>query len=173
DAGPRQGKVISVRGKVVFIDLGAKSEGIVPIEQFQGNLPKPGDMIEVNIDHFDTSEGLLILSLKGAAVEANWENLRKGLIVEARVIKTNKGGLEVEVDGIRGFLPVGQIDYARVEDPSVYINQKLRVVVTEANQRARNLVVSRRDLLEEERAAQREKTWATLEEGQVRHGVVR
>jgi small subunit ribosomal protein S1 len=173
DAGPRMGKVIAVRGKVVFIDLGAKSEGIVPIEQFQGNLPNPGDMIEVNVDHFDTGEGLLILSLKGAAVEASWENLRKGLIVEARVTKTNKGGLEVEVDGIRGFLPIGQIDYARVDDASIYLNQKFRVIVTEANQRERNLVVSRRDLLEQERAEQREKTWAALEEGQVRHGVVR
>src|SRR4029079_11787237 len=115
--------------------------------------------------------GILLLSLKGAAVEANWENLRKGLIVEARVTKTNKGGLDVEVDGIRGFLPIGQIDVNRLEDASIYVGQKLRVVVTEANQRERNLVVSRRELLEEERAEQREKTWASLEEGQVRPGV--
>ncbi len=128
-------------------------------------------MIEVNVDRFDTDEGLLILSLKGAAVEASWENLRKGLIVEARVTKTNKGGLDVEVDGIRGFLPIGQIDINRVEDAAIYVNQKLRVVVTEANQREKNLVVSRRELLERERAEQREKTWAALEEGQVRHGV--
>ena len=75
-------------------------------------------MIDVVVDRFDTDEGLLILSLKGAAVEANWENLRKGLIVEARVTKTNKGGLDVDVDGIRGFLPIGQIDINRVEDAS-------------------------------------------------------
>ena len=86
----------------------------------------------------------------------------------ARVTKTNKGGLDVEVDGIRGFLPIGQIDINRVEDASVYVNQKLKVVVTEANQRERNLVVSRRDLLEREREELREKTWASLEEGQVR-----
>jgi ribosomal protein S1 len=171
--GSRTGKVISVRGKSVFIDLGAKSEGVVPVEQFQGELPKPGDMIEVVVDRFDTDEGLLILSLKGAAVEANWENLRKGLIVEARVTKTNKGGLEVVVDGIRGFLPIGQIDLARVDDASVYVNQRFRVLVTEANPREKNLVVSRRELLERERAEQREKTWAALEEGQIRPGVVR
>jgi small subunit ribosomal protein S1 len=171
--GTRPGKVVGIRGKVVFIDLGAKSEGIVPIEQFQGNLPKPGDMIDVNVDRFDTSEGLLILSLKGAAVQASWENLRKGLVVEAKVTKTNKGGLDVEVDGIRGFLPIGQIDINRVDDTAVYVNQKLRVIVTEANQREKNLVVSRRELLEQERAELREKTWASLEEGQVRHGVVR
>jgi ribosomal protein S1 len=172
-SGPQTGKVIGIRGKSIFVDLGAKSEGVLPVEQFQDALPQPGDMIEVVVDHFDTDEGLLILSRKGAAVEANWENLRKGLIVEARVTKTNKGGLDVEVDGIRGFLPIGQISINRVEDASVYINQKLRVVVTEANQREKNLVVSCRELLEREREEQREKTWAVLEEGQVRHGVIR
>ncbi|WP_422930735.1 30S ribosomal protein S1 [Singulisphaera sp. PoT] len=171
--GPQQGKVIGIRGKSVFVDLGAKSEGVLPVDQLGGTLPNPGDMIEVVVDHFDAEEGLLILSLKGAAVEANWENLRKGLIVEARVTKTNKGGLDVDVDGIRGFLPIGQIDINRVEDASIYVNQKLRVVVTEANQRERNLVVSRRDLLEKEREEMREKTWEALEEGQVRKGVVR
>jgi small subunit ribosomal protein S1 len=171
--GLQAGKVVSIRGKSIFVDLGAKSEGVLPVEQFTGDLPKPGDTIEVRIDHFDHAEGLLILSLKGAAVEASWENLRKGLIVEARVTKTNKGGLDVEVDGIRGFLPIGQIDINRVEDASIYVNQKFRVVVTEANQREKNLVVSRRDLLEQERAEKREETWKTLEEGQTHKGVVR
>ena len=171
--GLQTGKVVSIRGKSVFVDLGAKSEGVLPVEQFKDALPSPGDMIEVRVDHFDTAEGLLILSLKGAAVGASWENLRKGLIVEARVTKTNKGGVEVEVDGIRGFMPIGQIDISRVEDAAVYINQKFRVVVTEANQREKNLVVSRRDLLEQEKAEKREQTWKTLEEGQVHKGVVR
>ncbi len=173
-SGARKGKVIGVRGRTVFVDLAAKSEGIVPIEQFGENpLPNAGDLIDVVVDHFDHEEGLLILSLKGAAVEADWSNLRKGLIVEARPTKVNKGGLEVLVDGIRGFLPIGQIDINRVEDASVYINQKLRVVVTEANQREKNLVVSRRDLLEIEREEMKAQTWAALEEGQVRPGVVR
>ncbi len=171
--GPQMGKVIAIRGKSVFVDLGAKSEGVVPVDQFGENLPAPGSMIEVRVDHFDTSEGLLILSLKGAAVEANWENLKKGLIVEARVTKVNKGGLDVEVDGIRGFLPIGQIDINRVEDASIYVTHKFRVIVTEANAREKNLVVSRRDLLEQERAEAREKTWKELEEGQVRKGVIR
>src|SRR5262249_16847318 len=151
----RQGKVIAIRGQSVFVDLGAKSEGVVPIEQFpQDEIPKPGDTIDVIVNKFDTDEGILLLSLKGAAVEANWENLRRGLIVEARVTGTNKGGLQVEVNGIRGFLPIGQIEIGRVEDASTYVNQKLRVIVTEANPRERNLVVSRRELLERERAEQ-------------------
>ncbi len=172
--GLQKGKVVAVRGKSVFVDLGAKSEGVVPVEQFGENpIPAVGDMIEVLIDHFDTAEGLLILCLKGAAVEASWENLKQGLVVEARVTKTNKGGLDVEVDGIRGFLPIGQIDINRVEDAAIYVSQKFRVMVTEANQREKNLVVSRRDILEQERAEAREKTWKELEEGQARTGVVR
>lgn len=171
--GMRSGKVVAVRGKSVFVDLGAKSEGVVPVEQFEENVPAVGDMIDVVVDHFDTDEGILILSLKGAAVEASWENVHKGMIVEARVIKTNKGGLEVEVNGIRGFMPIGQITISRVEDASIFVGHKLRAVVTEANQREKNLVVSARDLMEQERAEQRIKTWETLEEGQVRHGVVR
>ncbi|HEY2156662.1 MAG TPA: S1 RNA-binding domain-containing protein [Isosphaeraceae bacterium] len=172
--GLQKGKVVAVRGKSVFVDLGAKSEGVIPIEQFGENpVPGVGDPIEFHIDHFDTAEGLLILSLKGAAVEASWENLKRGLVVEARVTKTNKGGLDVEVDGIRGFLPIGQIDINRVEDAAIYVGHKFKVMVTEANQREKNLVVSRRDIIEQERAEAREKTWKELEEGQTRPGVVR
>jgi ribosomal protein S1 len=171
--GLRTGLVISVRGKSVFVDLGAKSEGVVPIDQFGENVPAVGDMIEVVPDRFDPAEGILLLSLKGASVSASWENLKKGLIVEAKVTKVNKGGVEVEVDGIRGFLPMGQIEIGRVEDASIYINQKFKVVVTEANQREKNLVVSRREILEAERAEKREQTWKTLEEGQIHKGVVR
>jgi ribosomal protein S1 len=167
------GKVVGVRGKSLFVDLGGKSEGVIPIDQFSGDIPLPGTDIEVIVDHFDRSEGVQQLRLKGAAIEANWENLRKGVIVEARVTKVIKGGLEVDVDGIRGFMPISQIDLARVEDASIYVNQKFKALVTEANARERNLVVSRRELLEQERAEEREKTWASLEVGQVREGVVR
>ncbi len=171
--GPQQGKVIAVRGRSVFIDLGAKSEGVVPVEQFQDRPPAPGDFIEVLVDRFDPAEGILLLNLKGATVEANWENLRKGLVVEARGTKAVKGGLEVDVDGIRGFMPISQIDLARVEDAADYVGKKLRAVVTEVDARQKNLVVSSRDLLETERAELRETTWAELEVGQIRQGVVR
>lgn len=171
--GPRTGTVIGVRGKSVFVDLGGKSEGVIPVEQFQGQLPAPGAAIEVVVDRFDPDEGIQVLRLKGAAIDANWDNLRKGEIVEARATKTVKGGLEVDVDGIRGFLPISQIDLIRVEDASAYVNQKFKAIVTEAKPRERNLVISRREYLEQERAELRERTWATLEEGQTRDGVVR
>ncbi|MHB1557521.1 MAG: 30S ribosomal protein S1 [Isosphaeraceae bacterium] len=172
--GKRTGKVIGVRGRSLFVDLGGKSEGVLPIEQFEGaEIPAPGAAIEVMVDRFDPEEGVQILRLKGAAVEATWENVRRGVVVEARVTKVVKGGVEVDVDGIRGFLPISQIDLARVEDAATYVNQRFKAIVTEANQREKNLVVSRRELLEQERAEQREKTWKTLEEGQIREGTVR
>lgn len=171
--GTRTGKVIGVRGKSLFVDLAGKSEGVIPLDQFEGEIPAPGATIEVIVDHFDTSEGIQHLRLKGAAIEASWENLRKGVIVEARGTKVVKGGLEVDVDGIRGFMPISQIDLSRVEDAAEYVNQKFKALVTEANSRERNLVLSRRELLEQERAEMREKTWATLAEGQVREGTVR
>jgi small subunit ribosomal protein S1 len=172
-SGIQKARVVAIRGNDVFLDLGAKSEGLVPLSQFDDKPPAVGDLIEVVFDRFDREEGLLLMSVKGAAVQANWENLRKDLVVEARATKEIKGGLEVEVNGIRGFLPISQLELGRVEDTKPYLNQKLRVLVTEADQRQRNLVVSRRELLERERAEQREKTWAGLEEGQTRKGIVR
>src|SRR5581483_5282675 len=110
---------------------------------------------------------------RGAAVDVDWSSVEQGMIVEARVTGTNKGGLAVDVSGIRGFMPVSQIDLYRVEYPEQFINQRLRCLVTEVNPEERNLVVSRRALLEKEREENREKLWAELAEGQVRTGVVR
>ncbi|MGC8640819.1 MAG: 30S ribosomal protein S1 [Isosphaeraceae bacterium] len=171
--GLRTGKVIVARGKSLFVDLGGKSEGVIPLDVFEGEIPAPGSQIEVVVDHFDVNEGIQHLRLKGSAIEASWENLREGVIVEARGTKVVKGGLEVDVDGIRGFMPISQIDLSRVEDATEYVNQKFKALVTEVNPREKNLVISRRELLEQERAEMREKTWASLEEGQVREGTVR
>lgn len=171
--GLQRAKVVGIKSGTVFLDLGAKSEGVVPLEQFEDKPPSVGDVVEVIFDHYDRSEGLLVMSRRGAAVIATWDNLKQGLTVEARVTKEVKGGVEVEVNGIRGFMPISQIELGRIEDGKAYINQKLKCLVTEANQRERNLVVSRRALLEKERAEQREKTWASLAEGQTRTGVVR
>jgi small subunit ribosomal protein S1 len=95
------------------------------------------------------------------------------MIVEARVTDTNKGGLAVDVNGIRGFMPISQIDLYRVEDTQQFVNTRLRCHVVEVKASERNLVVSRRALLEKEREENREKLWQELAEGQVREGVVR
>jgi small subunit ribosomal protein S1 len=94
------------------------------------------------------------------------------MTVEARVIETNKGGLSVDVNGIRGFMPISQIDRARVENVEQFVNQKLLCIITEVDKEDRNLVVSRRALLEKEREELRKKLWEELAEGQIRTGIV-
>src|SRR5260370_27945103 len=94
------------------------------------------------------------------------------MIVEARVISTNKGGLSVDVNGIRGFMPISQIDLYRVDDTEQFVNQRLRCLVVEVDPQENNLVVSRRALLEKEREEAREKLWQTLAEGQTYEGIV-
>src|SRR5438445_4865520 len=141
--------------------------------QFPEGPPTVGTEVEVHIERYDEANGLLLLSRKGAAVDADWSSVAEGMIVEARVTATNKGGLSVDVNGIRGFMPISQIDLYRVEDTEQYVNQRLRCLVTEVNPAERNLVVSRRALLEQEREEAREKLWQELAEGQIRSGIVR
>jgi small subunit ribosomal protein S1 len=174
EIGPKKGKVFRVHGPDVFIDLpGGRSQGVLPLAQFPDGPPAIGTEVEVTIEGFDNANGLLLLSRKGAAVQADWDSVAEGMTVEARVTATNKGGLSVEVNGIRGFLPVSQIDLYRVEDLEQYVNQRLLCLVTEVNRDERNLVVSRRALLEKEREENRERLWNELAEGQVRQGIVR
>jgi small subunit ribosomal protein S1 len=173
-SGRKLGRVLSVRGPDVFVDVpGGRTQGVLPLLQFPQGAPAPGTEVEVGIEGYDNANGLLLLTRKGAAVEADWADLAVGMIVEARVTATNKGGLEVDVNGIRGFMPISQIDLYRVENAEQYINQRLRCEVTEADRAERNLVVSRRNLLEREREESRERLWQELAEGQVRDGVVR
>src|SRR5262249_44348962 len=128
---------------------------------------------EVHIEGYDNENGLLLVSRKGAAMAVDWSSVAEGQVVEARVTATNKGGLSVDVNGIRGFMPISQIDLYRVEDTAPFVNQRLTCLVVEVNPAEKNLVVSRRALLEKEREENREKLWLELAEGQVREGVVR
>jgi small subunit ribosomal protein S1 len=174
EAGPKKGRVISVHGPDVFVEVpGGRSQGLLSMTQFPDGPPAPGTEVDVNIEGYDRANGLLILTRRGAAVSADWSSVAAGQTVEARVTGVNKGGLEVDVNGIRGFMPISQIDLYRVEQPEQYVNQRLLCLVSEVNPAERNLVVSRRDLLEKEREEKREKLWAELAEGQVREGIVR
>ena len=174
-ASPRKiAKVVAVRGQDVFLDVpGGRAPGVLPVTQFSEGAPVPGSEVEVEIEGYDQSNGLLLLSRKGAAVHANWSSVATGMIVEARVTATNKGGLTVDVNGIRGFMPISQIDLYRVDNPEQFVNQKLRCLITEVSVEERNLVVSRRALEEKEREEAREKLWQELAEGQTREGIVR
>jgi small subunit ribosomal protein S1 len=172
-SGRKKGKVVAVHAADVFVDVGGRSQGLLPLSQFPEGPPTVGSEIDVHIERYDPAEGILLLSRTGAAVHADWSSVAEGMIVEARVTQSNKGGLAVDVNGIRGFMPISQIDLYRVEDAEQFVNQKLKCLVVEVNAAERNLVLSRRALLEKEREENRERLWAELAEGQVREAVVR
>ena len=170
------GKVQSVGADNSFLDLGYRSPGIVSNRQFeQGKQPQAGQVIEVVVDRVDQNEGLIYVNLpKGRRrVGGNWEALAVGQTVDCTVSKTNKGGLEITVSGLRGFLPASQVELGFVSDMSKYVGQKLTVQVTEVNPQKRNLVVSRRAYLQQERKEAEEQLWKTLEVGQTFSGTVR
>lgn len=172
--GPKKGRVIRVHGPDVFVELaGHRTQGVLPILQFPDGPPPIGAEIDVEIEGYDREDGLLMLTRKGAAVEADWSSVAVGMVVEARVTAANKGGLAVMVNNIRAFMPISQIELFRVENLEPYLNQRLLCLVTEVDPHQKNLVVSRRALLEKEREEQRDKLWNELAEGQVREGVVR
>jgi small subunit ribosomal protein S1 len=172
--GLLKGKVVSVHNADVFVDVpGGRSQGVLPLMQFPDGPPESGTEVEVTIEGYDGANGLLLLSRKGQAQEVDWSSVARGMIVEVFVSGTNKGGLSIEVNRIRGFLPISQIDLYRVENAETYVGQRLRCEVMEVNPSEKNLIVSRRVLLEREREENREKLWNELAEGQVREGVVR
>jgi small subunit ribosomal protein S1 len=170
----KKGKVISVHGPDVFVDVpGGRSQGVLSIDQFPDGAPAIGTEVEFQIEGYDNANGLLLLSRKGAAVHADWSSVAEGMTVEARVTAANKGGLEMDINGLRGFMPISHIELFRVENAEGYVNQRMLCMVVEVNPHERNLVVSRRALLDKEREEQREKLWAEIAEGQVRSGTVR
>jgi ribosomal protein S1 len=169
------GRVAKVHRDDVFVELGAARQGIVPLRQFEGS-PPPGEgtELELLVVRFNAEDGLYELSRPTAAIAiGNWEDVAEGQIVEVTVTGSNKGGLECQIAGLRGFIPLGQLSVYRVEQPEDYIGQRLACVVTEANRERRNLILSHRAVMERERNEQREKMLAELAPGQLREGIVR
>lgn len=171
----RRGRIVAIQGDDVFVDLTgleAKNQGIVPLKQFD-RAPGVGSIMDFVVERFDEREGLFILAREGAAGLATWEQLQRGMVVEARVVATNKGGLELEmVGGVRAFMPAGQIDLRHVDDLEALVGQKLQALVQSIERRAKHVVLSRRNLLEQRRAAAGHKFWGEIEVGQVREGTV-
>jgi small subunit ribosomal protein S1 len=175
--GKKVGVVVGVHGNDVFVEVpGGRSQGVLPLQQFEGRKPAVGESVEFDIDHYDSANGLLVLTREGSTqVVHDWSQVVYGMIVEARVTGTNKNktGLTVEVNGIKGFLPASQLDMYRVEDIDQFVNQRIKVMVAEVNPAERNLIVSRRAVQEKEKQAKAEEFWKTVQEGQVRKGIVR
>jgi ribosomal protein S1 len=167
------GTVAKIHRDDVFIDLPGHNQGVVPLRQFE-TPPAKGEQLELVVARFNAEEGLYELSRPTAAVEiGNWQDVAEGQIVEVTITGSNKGGLECQIAGLRGFIPLGQLSMYRVENPEEYVGQRLACVVTEADRERRNLVLSHRAVMERERAEKREKLMAELAPGQLREGIVR
>jgi len=173
DKGVRNGKVTAIHGDDIFIDLGGKGQGILPAKQFDGQLPEINDVIDVVVEEYDPDEGLVSVSLPGAVKDADWDTLEMHQIVEGRVTGHNKGGLELLVNDIRAFMPISQIEMFRVDDLHAYVNQRLQCEVIELDKADRNLLVSRRVLLERQAEKVREQVFERLAEGQTVEGTVK
>jgi len=175
--GRKTGVVVGVHGKDVFVEVpGGRSQGVLPIQQFEGRIPAIGESVEFEIERYDAGDGLLILTREGSAQSvADWSSVSYGMVIEVKITGMNekKTGLTVEVNGIRGFLPASQLDLYRVEDLSQFVNQRLKVMVAEVSVEERNLIVSRRAVLERERQQKAEEFWATVAQGQTKKGIVR
>ncbi len=169
----QRGRVVAMRRDVVFVELGGREQGCVPVVQFAAP-PEPGAMIEVVVQRFNAEEGLYDLSVPGVAIEiGNWDEVHEGMVVEAQITGHNTGGLECEVSRIRGFIPISQIAAYRVEDIAQFVGQKFTCLVTEANASRKNLVLSRRAILDREKEESKQQAFASLALGQVHDGTVR
>ena len=169
----RRGTITSLGKDDAFVELGGKSEGVVPLIQFV-EPPVVGQEMDFLVERYDKQEGVILLSVKGAAAaNVSWENMEVGQIVEGTVTGMNKGGLEVDVKGMRAFMPAGQIDLYFHKDISVFLGQRMQCEVTKFERNAKNLVLSRRNILEREKEEKKKETLKELEVGQMRKGTVR
>jgi small subunit ribosomal protein S1 len=170
------GTIASIHEDNVFIDFGLRLNGLVSLRQFSPNKPpKVGDRLPVIVNKVDEEEGLISCRLpRGTSrVSGDWHALSAGAVVDCMINKTNKGGLEVSVGSLRGFMPASQVGLGYVADLTPFVGQKVRAKVTEINPARRRLVVSRKALLQEERAAAEHELMAELQAGQTRPGRVK
>lgn len=179
----KRGKVTAIREGNVFVDLGGKSQGMCPIDQFDQapDTTEGGEKkaVEVGQDYefifkgYDAREGLVLLARKGAVQHGAWETLSPGDTVDATVTGVNKGGLELKVGTSRAFMPAGQVDVKFHADLSVFLGQRMQVRVMKVDREDHNILLSRRAIAEEEEAKKAELVWDELAVGQVREGTVR
>lgn len=171
-------RVVRVTDRAVILDVGFKSEGAVPLEEFRDpQALKPGDEVEVLLESMEDEQGTVVLSKKKADFLRVWDQIREayetGAPVPGTILRKVKGGAMVDVLGVEAFLPGSQIALRRVPNIDELVGQTLEFRIIKLNKRRRNIVVSRRVLLEEEREKKREELKRELQVGQVRRGVVK
>ena len=177
-----KGTVINVDHDEVMVDIGFKSEGYIPVSEFPVSDDRTptinvGDQIDVYIVRREDSEGQLVLSKEIADQKLVWDEITEayeaGRVVAGTVVQRIKGGLQVDLGKLRAFLPASQIELRPPQDFEQYIGQTLEAKVVKLSKRRRNIVLSRRVILEEELAAQKTALFENIETNQVRSGVVK
>ncbi len=171
-------KVLRKTDSAVILDVGFKSEGLIPLEEFRDpETIEPGDEVEVFLESLEDKEGVVVLSKKKADFLRVWEKIKEAYdndqTVPGILKRKIKGGVTVDLMGVDAFLPGSQIALRRVPNVDDLIGQEYDFKILKLNKRRRNIVVSRRVILEEERASKREDLKTELEVGQVRKGVVK
>ena len=172
------GKVISVDKKEVVVNIGYKSDGIIPASEFRYNPDlKPGDTVEVYVENAEDKKGQLVLSHKKARMSKSWERVNAALesqeVINGYIKCRTKGGMIVDVFGIEAFLPGSQIDVHPIRDYDQFVDKTMEFKIVKINQEFRNVVVSHKALIEAELEAQKQEIMSKLEKGQILEGTVK
>ena len=172
------GKVISVDKKEVVVNIGYKSDGIIPASEFRYNPDlKAGDIVEVYVENAEDKKGQLVLSHKKARMSKSWERVNAALesqeVINGYIKCRTKGGMIVDVFGIEAFLPGSQIDVHPIRDYDQFVDKTMEFKIVKINQEFRNVVVSHKALIEAELEAQKQEIMSKLEKGQILEGTVK
>ena len=173
-----EGTVISVDKKEVIVNIGYKSDGIIPASEFRYNPDlKVGDKVEVYVENQEDVKGQLVLSHKKARLSKSWERVNAALdneeVIQGYIKCRTKGGMIVDVFGIEAFLPGSQIDVHPIRDYDMFVGKTMEFKVVKINQEFRNVVVSHKALIEQELEQQRKEIIGKLEKGQILEGTVK
>ncbi|MDO4822541.1 MAG: 30S ribosomal protein S1 [Bacteroidales bacterium] len=173
-----EGTVSALNDREVVVNIGSKSDGIIPRNEFRYNPDlKVGDKVEVYVENQEDKKGQLILSHKRARQEKSWdrvnEAMEKGEIVQGFVKCRTKGGMIVDIFGTEAFLPGSQIDVRPIHDYDTFVNKTMEFKIVKINQEFKNVVVSHKAIVEEELEAQKKEIIGRLEKGQILEGVVK
>lgn len=173
-----KGKVLAVRNDEVLVDIGYKSEGIVSVEEFEDKSAiNIGDEIEVLLEQIEDEDGHIVLSKQEAEQKRMWDNVlsscEEGSIIEGKICNRIKGGLIVDINGVKAFLPGSQVDVAPVRNIADFMNKPLEFKIMKINKERRNIVLSRRDLIEERMRAKKKELLSEIEKGQIRPGIIK
>jgi small subunit ribosomal protein S1 len=173
-----KGTVVGINNRDVIVNIGFKSDGLVPLTEFKDQPDlKIGDIIDVLVENREDLGGQLVLSRKKAKILTAWDNIQKALdhdlVIEGFVKRRTKGGLIVDIYGVEAFLPGSQIDVKPIRDFDIYVGKKMEVKVVKINYTNDNVVVSHKVLIEKDLEMQRSEILNNLEKGQVLEGVVK